>query len=81
MDNAIPFFAVAVTMIYFIYINCGVYWNVALAHKLALIFMGILGFDSVCLGIEILKEKDRNYIISLFSALVALVALIVSLVK
>lgn len=78
---AIPFFVVAVVMMYLIYINCGAYWNVDWAHKLILIVMGISVFDSVCLGIEILKEKDRNYIISLFSALVALVALIVSLVK
>ena len=32
-------------------------------------------------GIEVLREKDRNYIVALFSALVSLVALIVTLVK
>lgn len=78
---AIPFFLVAVAVIYLIYSNGSTYWNVDWVHKLALIVMGILAFDSACLGVEILKEKDRNYVISLFSALVALVALIVSLVK
>lgn len=78
---ATPFFIVAVALIYSIYHNCVAYWNLDLVHKLVLIIMGILVVDSAGLGVEILKEKDRNYIISLFSALVALVALIVSLVK
>ncbi len=33
------------------------------------------------LGLEIFKEKDRNYIVSLFSAVVALTALFVTLYK
>lgn len=43
--------------------------------------MLVIVVDCIILGIDIFKEKDRNYIISLFSALVALVALIVTLLK
>ena len=50
-------------------------------HRIALFIVAIADFDCLLLGIEILKEKDRNYIVALFSALVALVALIVTLVK
>ena len=43
--------------------------------------MCVIVVDCIILGIDIFKEKDRNYIISLFSALVALVALVVTLLK
>ena len=33
----------------------------------------------VVLGIDIWREKDRNYLISIFSSLVALVALVITL--
>jgi len=49
--------------------------------QFAVVMMGILGFDCIILGVEVLREKDRNYIVALFSALVSLVALIVTLVK
>lgn len=78
---AIPFFAVAVLSSYFLFSNWSTYWSIDWTNRFALIFTGIIVFDSACLGVEILREKDRNYIISLFSALVALVALIVSLVR
>lgn len=52
-----------------------------LSDKIALIIMFFIPIDALILGIEILKEKDRNFIIALFSALVALAALIVALVK
>lgn len=43
--------------------------------------MCVIVFDCIVLGFDIIKEKDRNYIISLFSALVALVALVATLLK
>lgn len=57
------------------------FWSNGWINRIALFVVAISGFDCLFLGIEILREKDRNYIISLFSALVALVALIVTLVK
>lgn len=78
---AIPFFAVAIAIVYS---SCGFgncFWNTGWASRVALFIVVIIGFDCAALGIEILREKDRNYIVSLFSALVALVALIVALVK
>lgn len=57
------------------------FWSNGWINRIALFVVAISGFDCLFLCIEILREKDRNYIISLFSALVALVALIVTLVK
>ncbi len=78
---AVPFFLLAISIIYFLFTKGGQYWAEGWAQRFALIFVAITGFDCFLLGIEILKEKDRNYIVALFSALVALVALIVTLVK
>lgn len=57
------------------------YWNKGWMNRMALFIIAIAGFDCLVLGIEIFREKDRNYIVSLFSALVAFIALIVALVK
>lgn len=78
---AIPFFVVTILIAYSLYNIWGQFWNAGWASRVALFTVAMAGFDSVALGIEILKEKDRNYIVSLFSALVALVALIVTLVR
>ena len=78
---ALIFFVLAGCLIYTIFTYGRQYWNEGMAQRFALIFVAITGFDCFLLGIEILKEKDRNYIVALFSALVALVALIVTLVK
>ena len=78
---AVPFYLIAISIIYFLFTKGGQYWAEGWAQRFALIFVAIAGFDCFLLGIEILKEKDRNYIVALFSALVALVALIVTLVK
>lgn len=61
--------------------NGGDYWVQGVSSKFALVIMGILGLDCILLGVEVLREKDRNYVVALFSALVSLVALIVALVK
>ncbi len=78
---AIPFFIVTLAIAYLLYSFGGELWNTGWANRVTLFFVAIAGFDCAALGIEILKEKDRNYVVSLFSALVALVALIVTLIK
>lgn len=78
---AIPFFVVAIAIAYTLYCVWGEYWSIGWTNRISLFVVGIASFDCLALGIEILKEKDRNYIVSIFSALVAIVALIVSLVK
>ena len=78
---AVPFFLLVISTIYFLFTVGRQYWAEGWSQRFALIFVAIAGFDCFILGIEILKEKDRNYVVALFSALVALVALIVTLVK
>ena len=78
---AAPFFLLVISTIYFLFTVGRQYWAEGWSQRFALIFVAIAGFDCFILGIEILKEKDRNYVVALFSALVALVALIVTLVK
>lgn len=75
------FFAVSITIAYSLYSIWGEFWSAGWVNRIALFIVAVTGFDCFILGIEIIKEKDRNYIISLFSALVALVALIVTLIK
>ena len=81
LSIAILFFVFAGMIAYSLFNIWGEFWNAGWARRIALFIVAIAGFDSFILGVEILKEKDRNYIVSLFSALVALVALIVALVK
>lgn len=78
---AILFFIVAIAIIYSLCSIWREFWDKGWANRIALFVVAISGLDCLFLFIEILREKDRNYIISLFSALVALVALIVTLVK
>lgn len=77
----IPIIIFGIAVFYFLIKNGGDYWVQGVSSKFALVIMGILGLDCVLLGVEVLREKDRNYVVALFSALVSLVALIVALVK
>jgi hypothetical protein len=77
----IPMLIVGAAIFYYLYQNALGYWEQGFSMQFAVVMMGILGFDCIVLGIEVLREKDRNYIVALFSALVSLVALIVTLVK
>lgn len=77
----IPFFMFALCIVYLLDNHWKEYWNLGWNHRILLFVLVIAVFDFITLGVEIIKEKDRNYIVSLFSALVALVALIVALVK
>ena len=61
--------------------SADLYWKQGWNMRAVVIFLGIAAFNCLCLGVEIFREKDRNYIVALFSALVSLVALIVTLVK
>lgn len=77
----IPFFMIAVLIGNFLNDIYGEYWNSGWTGKFYVIILVIATLDCLTLGVEIFKAKDKNYIVSLFSALVALVALIVALVK
>lgn len=77
----IPFFVFAISFGYALYNHWGEFWDLGCEHRILLFVVAIAIFDCIALGIEIIREKDRNYVVSLFSAIVALVALIVSLVK
>ena len=77
----IPILIFGAAIACFLYQNAATYWQQGFSAQFAVVMIGILGFDCIVLGIEVLREKDRNYIVALFSALVSLVALIVTLVK
>lgn len=77
----LPMFSVGVAVVLFLWKSGGEYWAQGNAMRFALIVLGITGFDSICLGIEIFRERDRNYVVALFGALVSLVALIVTLAR
>lgn len=73
----IPF---SVAILYSLFSVWGRYWKEGYESRIALFIVAIIGVGSLILGIEIKREKDHNYIISLFSAFVALATLLVSLV-
>ena len=50
-------------------------------QKICVIFIFEVSCICCALGVSIFREKDKNYIVSMFSALVALVALIISIIK
>ncbi len=77
----IPILIFGIAIAFYLYQNAPGYWEQGFSMQFAVVMMGILGFDCLILGFEILREKDRNYIVALFSALVSLVALIVTLIK
>ena len=53
-----------------------------LANKIILVAdFVMISFVSITLGISFIKEKNRNFIISCFSALMALLAIIIALSK
>lgn len=60
--------------------NWSTYW-IGGVHNISALCVIFIGLISTAIGIDIFRENDRDYIVSLFSAIVALVALIVTLVK
>lgn len=77
----LPMFLMVGAVALFLWNSGAEYWVQGSTMRLALVILGIVGIDCLYLGIEIFREKDRNYVVALFSALVSLVALIVALVK
>lgn len=63
-----------------IVINWGSYWTGGI-QNLAVMCVFLIGLVCLSIGIDIFREKDRDYLVSLFSVLVALVALILAVLK
>lgn len=62
-------------------INICTLWSPNIFNNIAVIILLILGIILIILGFSIIKIDDRNYLISVFSAIVALAALIVAIYK
>lgn len=75
------FIAAGIAVIYGLTQIWGKYWSIGWVEKASLLIIGTASIVCILIGIDIHREKDRNYMVSLFSALVALVALIVTLIK
>ena len=78
---AITFWGTAIWVIWFLIVLSGEYWGEGWRTRLAIIIILMAGIDCLLMGVEIMKEKDRNYIVALFSSLIALVALIITLIE
>ena len=75
------FFAVGIILTFGTIFNIPVLWNSDFYNNLTVIILIALGIVLIVLGASIIKIDDRNYLISIFSAIVALAALIVSIIK
>lgn len=73
--------AVAISIVIFIFIDWARFLNNGLVGIIYLVVHVIYSCIFITMGRILFKEKDRNYIVSLFSAVVALTALFVTLVK
>ena len=61
-------------------VNWSNYWTIPFG-KIRFVFLMLDCLACIVLGISILREKDRNYLMSVFSALVSLAALVVTMFK
>ena len=66
---------------YTVFTNWSTMYIGGFANTVAIGIVFLICFDCIIIGIDIWREEDRNYLIALFSALVSLVALIVTLLK
>ncbi len=66
---------------YTVFANWSTMYIGGFANTVAIGIVFLICFACIIIGIDIWREKDRNYLIALFSALVSLVALIVAFVK
>lgn len=66
---------------YTVFANWSTMYIGGFANTIAIGIVFLICFACIIIGIDIWREKDRNYLIALFSALVSLVALIVAFVK
>jgi len=77
------FCMISVALVYGLVVS----WHVVVAKNslltaiLMAIFLGIIAISSIVIGLSIGKESSKTYIVSLFSAVVALVALVVAFIK
>ena len=74
------FIGFGVGLIVMLISNWSTYW-IGGVYNISVLCVIFIGLISTAIGVDIFREKDRTYVISLFSAIVALVALIVTLVK
>lgn len=74
------FIGFGVALGYILITQLGYYWNRGWGEKFAMVIFHVISLDCVMLGIDIFRERDRNYLVSMFSALVALVALIITII-
>ena len=68
-------------MIFGVFTSIKAIWKNNFINDLSVIILIIISIYCIALGICIHKIKNRNYLISVFSTLVALTALIVALIK
>lgn len=74
------FCGAGVWIIITLFTNWSFYWIGGLQNA-AVFCLISMSVACILIGIDVFREKDRNYLLSLFSALVALMALIVALIK
>lgn len=75
------FFIAATLIVHFLCTAWNQCWAGGWTKIATWIIGAVAAIDCGGLGIEIFREKDRDYIVSLFSAFVALAALVVALTK
>jgi len=66
---------------YTVFANWSTMYIGGFSNTVAIGILFLICFACIIIGVDIWREKDRNYLIALFSALVSLVALIVALVN
>ena len=66
---------------YTVFANWSTMYIGGFSNTVAIGILFLISFACIIIGVDIWREKDRNYLIALFSALVSLVALIVALVN
>ena len=74
------FFLFGVGLIGTVLHNWSHFW-IGGANNIAVVCVLFVGAISCSCGVDLYHEKDRNYIVSLFSAIVSLVALVVVIIK
>lgn len=77
---AIAFIGLSILLLFTALIDFKILWGNTLIEHISYIILFILLFLLIPVGVGIYKEKDRNYIISVLSAIVSIIALIISII-
>lgn len=77
---AIAFVLLGKLLLFTALIDFKILWGNTLIEHISYIILFILLFSLIPVGVGIYKEKDRNYIISVLSAIVSIIALIISII-